>query len=204
MILYKFLNGDKTASAKYITDAFYDVNELKSLRQFYVTELREVSPEIVQAGVNIEVGMYNEVDFINMAKIAQLTLEKWSDNTFLGTLVSAPKDENMEITSPTDPVEYGDDIEFEWTAVVNATPAAAATGVASPVNLEWDAVDGATDYSVYVVEATKDFIPNEFNKTTSNQLSIALGTGVKYKWMVMANIGNSSMVIVPSREFTVA
>ena len=32
-------------------------------------------------------------------------------------------------------------------------------------------------------------IPNEFNKTTSNQLSIALGTGVKYKWMVMANIG---------------
>lgn len=75
MILYKFLNGDKTASAKYITDAFYDVNELKSLRQFYVTELREVSPEIVQAGVNIEVGMYNEVDFINMAKIAQLTLE---------------------------------------------------------------------------------------------------------------------------------
>lgn len=118
MILYKFLNGDKTASAKYITDAFYDVNELKSLRQFYVTELREVSPEIVQAGINIEVG--------------------------------------------------------------------------------------ATDYSVYVVEATKDFIPNEFNKTTSNQLSIALGTGVKYKWMVMANIGNSSMVIVPSREFTVA
>lgn len=273
MILYKFLNGDKTASAKYITDAFYDVNELKSLRQFYVTELREVSPEIVQAGVNIEVGMYNEVDFINMAKIAQLTLEKWSDNTFLGTLVSVPEDENMEITSPTDPVEYGDDIEFEWTAVenasfyeifvypetkpvnytsptltvingpvsmkntflpgklnffflvtmedgstkksqvlsfeskapvVNATPAAAATGVASPVNLEWGAVDGATDYSVYVVEATKDFIPNEFNKTTSNQLSIALGTGVKYKWMVMANIGNSSMVIVPSREFTVA
>lgn len=67
-----------------------------------------------------------------------------------------------------------------------------------------DAVDGATDYPVYVVEATKDFIPNEFNKTTSNQLSIALGTGVKYKWMVMANIGNSSMVIVPSREFTVA
>lgn len=56
----------------------------------------------------------------------------------------------------------------------------------------------------YVVEATKDFIPNEFNKTTSNQLSIALGTGVKYKWMVMANIGNSSVVIVPSREFTVA
>lgn len=274
MILYKFLNGDKTASAKYITDAFYDVNELKSLRQFYVTELREVSPEIVQAGVNIEVGMYNEVDFINMAKIAQLTLEKWSDNTFLGTLVSVPEDKNMEITSPTDPVEYGDDIEFKWTAVenasfyeifvypetkpvnytsptltvingpvsmkntflpgklnffflvtmedgstkksqvlsfeskapvVNATPvAAAATGVASPVNLEWDAVDGATDYSVYVVEATKDFIPNEFNKTTSNQLSIALGTGVKYKWMVMANIGNSSMVIVPSREFTVA
>lgn len=204
MILYKFLNGDKTASAKYITDAFNDVNELKSLRQFYVTELREVSPEIVQAGINIEVGMYNEVDFINMAKIAQLTLEKWSGNTFLGTLVSVPEDENMEITSPTDPVEYGDDIEFEWTAVVNATPAAAATGVASPVNLEWDAVDGATDYSVYVVEATKDFIPNEFNKTTSNQLSIALGTGVKYKWMVMANIGNSSMVIVPSREFTVA
>ena len=96
-------------------------------------------------------------------------------------------------------------LSFESKApVVNATPAAAATGVASPVNLEWDAVDGATDYSVYVVEATKDFIPNEFNKTTSNQLSIALGTRVKYKWMVMANIGNSSMVIVPSREFTVA
>lgn len=181
MILYKFLNGDKTASAKYITDAFYDVNELKSLRQFYVTELREVSPEIVQAGINIEVGMYNEVDFINMAKIAQLTLEKWSDNTFLGTLVSVPEDKNMGITSPNGPIEYGDDIDFEW-----------------------DAVDGATDYSVYVVEATKDFIPNEFNKTTSNQLSIALATGVKYKWMVVANIGNSSMVIVPSREFTVA
>lgn len=267
MILYKFLNGDKTASAKYITDAFYDVNELKSLRQFYVTELGEVSPEIVQAGINIEVGMYNEVDFINMAKTARLTLEKWSDNTFLGTLVSVPEDENMGITSPNGPIEYGDDIDFEWTAVENASfyeifvypetkpvnytsptltvingpvsmkntflpgklnffflvtmedgstkksqvlsfesvaPAAAATGVASPVNLEWDAVDGATDYSVYVVEATKDFIPNEFNKTTSNQLSIALGTGVKYKWMVMANIGNSSMVIVPSREFTVA
>lgn len=156
--------------------------------------------------------MYNEVDFINMAKIAQLTLEKWSDNTFLGTLVSVPEDENMEITSPTDPVEYEDGstkksqvLSFESKApVVNATPAAAATGVASPVNLEWDAVDGATDYFVYVVEATKDFIPNEFNKTTSNQLSIALGTGVKYKWMVLANIGNSSMVIVPSREFTVA
>lgn len=27
----------------------------------------------------------------------------------------------MEITSPTDPVEYGDDIEFEWTAVENAS-----------------------------------------------------------------------------------
>ena len=112
MILYKFLNGDKTASAKYITDAFYDVNELKSLRQFYVTELREVSPEIVQAGINIEVGMYNEVDFINMAKIAQLTLEKWSDNTFLGTLVSVPEYENMVINPPNGPIEYGDDIEL--------------------------------------------------------------------------------------------
>lgn len=200
MILYKFLNGDKTASAKYITDAFYDVNELKSLRQFYVTELREVSPEIVQAGVNIEVGMYNEVDFINMAKIAQLTLEKWSDNTFL------PGKLNFFLVTMEDgSTKKSQVLSFESKApVVNATPAAAATGVASPVNLEWDAVDGATDYSVYVVEATKDFIPNEFNKTTSNQLSIALATGVKYKWMVMANIGNSSMVIVPSREFTIA
>ena len=54
MILYKFLNADETATAKYVTDSFYDVNEKKSLKQFYVTELREVSSKIVKAGINIE------------------------------------------------------------------------------------------------------------------------------------------------------
>lgn len=120
MILYKFLNADKSASASYVTYAFYDVNEEKSLKQFYVTELREVSPEIVQAGINIRVGMYNEVDFMNMAKIFGLALEKWSDNIFLGEIVSVPTSVTMTVSSPTGNVVKGADLKFAWTAIANA------------------------------------------------------------------------------------
>ena len=120
MILYKFLNADKSASATYVTDAFWDVNEEKSLKQFYVTELREVAPEIVQAGINIRIGMYNEVDFMNMAKIFGLVLEKWSDNIFLGEIVSVPAKITMTVTSPTGNVAKGADFKFAWTAVKEA------------------------------------------------------------------------------------
>lgn len=120
MILYKFLNADKSASASYVTDAFYDVNEEKSLKQFYVTELREVSPEIVQAGINIRVGMYNEVDFMNMAKIFGLALEKWSDNLFLGEIVSIPTTVTMTVSSPTGNIVKGADLKFAWTEVKDA------------------------------------------------------------------------------------
>lgn len=120
MILYKFLNADKTATAKYVTDSFHDVNEKKSLKQFYVTELREVSSGIVKAGINIEIGMYHEAQLISMAKKAGLTLEKWSDNTFVETLVVIPTQKNMTFTSPTGNIEQGAALNFDWTAVVNA------------------------------------------------------------------------------------
>ena len=120
MILYKFLNADKTATAKYVTDSFYDVNEKKSLKQFYVTELREVSSEIVKAGINIKIGMYHEAQLISMAKKAGLTLEKWSDNTFVETLVVIPTQKNMTFTSPTGNIKQGAALNFTWTAVVNA------------------------------------------------------------------------------------
>ena len=116
MILYKFLNADETATAKYVTDSFYDVNEKKSLKQFYVTELREVSSEIVKAGINIEIGMYHEAQLIAMAKKAGLTLEKWSDNTFVETLVVIPTQKNMTFTSPTGNIKQG----AALTAVANA------------------------------------------------------------------------------------
>lgn len=120
MILYKFLNADKTATAKYVTDSFHDVNEKKSLKQFYVTELREVSSEIVKAGINIEIGMYHEAQLIGMAKKAGLTLEKWSDNTFVETLVVIPTQKDMTFTSPTGDIKQGAALNFAWTAVVNA------------------------------------------------------------------------------------
>lgn len=120
MILYKFLNADKTATAKYVTDSFYDVNEKKSLKQFYVTELRDVSSEIVKAGINIEIGMYHEAQLIVMAKKAGLTLEKWSDNTFVETLVVIPTQKNMTFTSPTGNIKQGAALNFAWTAVANA------------------------------------------------------------------------------------
>lgn len=120
MILYKFLNADKTATAKYVTDSFYDVNEKKSLKQFYVTELREVSSEIVKAGINIEIGMYHEAQLIGMARKAGLTLEKWSDNTFVETLVVIPAQKNMTFTSPTGNIKQGAALNFAWTAVANA------------------------------------------------------------------------------------
>lgn len=120
MILYKFLNADKTATAKYVTDSFYDVNEKKSLKQFYVTKLRDVSSEIVKAGINIEIGMYHEAQLIAMAKKAGLTLEKWSNNTFVETLVVIPTQKNMTFTSPTGNIKQGAALNFDWTAVVNA------------------------------------------------------------------------------------
>lgn len=120
MILYKFLNADKTATAKYVTDSFYDVNEKKSLKQFYVTELREVSSGIVKSGINIEIGMYHEAQLIAMAKKAGLTLEKWSDNTFVETLAVIPTQKNMTFTSPTGNIKQGAALNFVWTAVVNA------------------------------------------------------------------------------------
>lgn len=120
MILYKFLNADKTAIAKYVTDSFYDVNEKKSLKQFYVTELREVSSEIVKAGINIEIGMYHEAQLIAMAKKAGLTLEKWSDNTFVETLVVIPIQKDMTFTSPTGNIKQGAALNFAWTAVAGA------------------------------------------------------------------------------------
>ena len=120
MILYKFLNVDKTATAKYVTDSFYDVNEKKSLKQFYVTELREVSSEIVKAGINIEIGMYHEAQLIGMAKKAGLALEKWSDNTFVETLVVIPTQKNMTFTLSTGDIKQGDALNFDWTAVANA------------------------------------------------------------------------------------
>lgn len=120
MILYKFLNADKTATAKYVTDSFYDVNERRSLKQFYVTELREVSSDIVKAGINIEVGMYHEAQLIAMAKKAGLKLEKWSDNTFVETLVVIPTQKNMTFTSPTGNIKQGAALNFAWTAVANA------------------------------------------------------------------------------------
>lgn len=113
------MNVDKTATAKYVTDSFYDVNEKKSLKRFYVTELREVSSEIVKAGINIEIGMYHEVQLIGMAKKAGLTLEKWSDNTFVETLVVIPIQKNMNFTSPTGNIKQGAALNFTWTAVVN-------------------------------------------------------------------------------------
>lgn len=123
MILYKFLNANETATAKYVTDSFYDVNEKKSLKQFYVTELREVSSGIVKAGINIEIGMYHEVQLIAMAKKAGLTLEKWSDNTFVETLVVIPTQKNMtftSFTSSTENIKQGAALNFAWTAVANA------------------------------------------------------------------------------------
>lgn len=120
MIFYKFLNADKTATAKYVTGSFYDVNEKKSLKQFYVTELREVSSGIVKAGINIEIGMYHEAQLIGMAKKAGLTLEKWSDNTFVETLVVIPTRKNMTFSSPTGNIKQGAALNFAWTAVVNA------------------------------------------------------------------------------------
>lgn len=86
MILYRFLNADKTKSASYVTDSFLDVNADESLHQFYITELREVGPEIVQAGVNIEIGMYTEPQIKQIAADCHLTLEKWSDGTLLETI----------------------------------------------------------------------------------------------------------------------
>lgn len=119
MVSYKFLLPDRSKSAQFITDSFYDVNEDKTLKLFYVTELREVAPEVIQAGINIEVGMYNEGDFKAMAMKTGLILEKWADNALISIL--SPTAVALEFSAPVgDTATTGTEITYTWTAIDGA------------------------------------------------------------------------------------